>query len=68
MEVGKLYVVWKDKWNGHNVYRVDGTIEFEDGFVSFKKLDGDMVKVEVGQIVRVGLSGMVNLDKYKKNH
>ena len=66
MEVGKLYIVWKDRWEGHNVYRVDGSIEFEDGLVSFKKLDGDTVKLNVEQVIRVGLSGTVDLEKYKK--
>lgn len=61
-----MYVVWKDRWEGHNVYRVDGSIEFEEGQVSFKKLDGDTVKLNVGQVIRVGLSGTVDLEKYKK--
>lgn len=63
-----MYIVWKDKWNGHNVYRVDGAIEFEDGLVSFKKLDGDTVKFNIEQVIRVGLSGTVDLEKYKKRH
>ena len=63
-----MYIVWKDRWEGHNVYRVDGSIEFEDGIVSFKKLDGDTVKLNVEQVIRVGLSGTVDLEKYKKSH
>lgn len=65
MEVGKLYIVWKDKWKGHNVYRVDGDIEFKGGLVSFKKLDGDMVNLNVEQVVRISVSRTIDMEKHK---
>lgn len=65
-DYGKLYIVWKDKWKGRNVYRVDGDINFEDGRVVFKKEDGGIVRVEFERVIRIAVTTPIDMDEIAK--
>ena len=59
MELGKLYIVWKDNppSNAVNVYRVNEDIDFTGDKAVFKIANGNTVRVNVDQIMHIGLSG-----------
>ena len=70
METGKLYVAWKDKppINSINIYRTSENITFEDGKAVFKITDGTVVRIDVSQLMTIGITGSCKeLDKYYKD-
>ena len=54
-----LYVTWMDKLpsQARNVWRVNGNIDFHDGKAIFQIANGSIVKIDVGQLRTIGITG-----------
>ena len=58
METQHLFVSWDSKppLEGRNVWRVDGDIEYKDGKLVFRIVNGSLVKIDPEQLVRIGIT------------